>query len=313
MKNLLIHLFICFVLFCVCKNTNASNSKPQLAEVAKNQSDSLKFQLPEVPLMYAASEKRGEYLAMHFWDKFDFNDTAYIKKNVTEDAWVQYLTLLRMVPLNIAHESIQTTYRKAEINRLMLNYFMDFADHYLYDPNSPYRNEELYIPMLETVIASDSLLNMEKIRPKDRLELALKNRLGTKATNFKYTLKSGKEAKMYDLKTDYTLIYFHNPGCHTCAEITRKMKNSMVVNQLLSKKKITILTVYPDEEVDDWKAHLSDLSDKWINGYDKDMILMYDNIYDLKAMPTLYLLNKNKIVLLKDAPFKIVEEYLMPL
>jgi hypothetical protein len=33
-------------------------------------------------------------------------------------------------------------------------------------------------------------------------------------------------------------------------------------------------------------------------------------LYDLKAMPTLYLLDKDKKVLLKDAPVEQVEQYL---
>lgn len=88
------------------------------------------------------------------------------------------------------------------------------------------------------------------------------------------------------------------------------MKNSLQLNHLLSQKKITILTVYPDGEVDDWKAHLPELSKDWINGYDKDMVLMYKKLYDLKAIPTLYLLDKQKVVLLKDATFDMIEEYL---
>ena len=34
-------------------------------------------------------------------------------------------------------------------------------------------------------------------------------------------------------------------------------------------------------------------------------------LYDLKAIPTLYLLNKDKTVLLKDAPAQTIEEYLL--
>lgn len=310
MKYIYTYLFICFILFGACKNSNASNSKSSSTDSVENKHDSLTIKLPDIPLLYTAPDQRAEYLANHYWDNFSFKDTSYIEKDITEQAWVDYLNILHMVPLNISQESIRSTIKKAEANKKMLNDFMRMADHYLYDPNSPMRNEELYIPVLETVIASDSLLNIEKIRPKDRLEMAYKNRVGTKALDFTYTLASGKQAKMYNLKTDYILLYFHNPGCHTCEETTLMMKNSLQINHLLSKKKITILTVYPDAELDDWKAHLSELSNNWINGYDQDMVIMYKKLYDLKAIPTLYLLDKNKVVILKDATFEMIEEYL---
>ena len=49
---------------------------------------------------------------------------------------------------------------------------------------------------------------------------------------------------------------------------------------------------------------------KWINGYDKELTVRNRELYDLKAMPTLYLLDKDKKVLLKDAPVEQVEQYL---
>ena len=39
----------------------------------------------------------------------------------------------------------------------------------------------------------------------------------------------------------------------------------------------------------------------WINGFDSNQKIANEELYDLKAMPTLYLLDKGKKVLLKDA------------
>mgnify|MGYP002527024690 FL=1 len=49
---------------------------------------------------------------------------------------------------------------------------------------------------------------------------------------------------------------------------------------------------------------------EWINGYDKKQTIEQNNLYDLKAIPTLYLLDKDKTVLLKDVTTKEIEEYL---
>jgi len=48
----------------------------------------------------------------------------------------------------------------------------------------------------------------------------------------------------------------------------------------------------------------------WINSYDSAVSLKNDEIYDLKAIPTLYLLDKDKKVVLKDVTFNQVENYL---
>ena len=44
--------------------------------------------------------------------------------------------------------------------------------------------------------------------------------------------------------------------------------------------------------------------------YDKELVIKNKNLYDLRAIPTLYLLDKNKTVLLKDATLQKVEQYL---
>ena len=49
---------------------------------------------------------------------------------------------------------------------------------------------------------------------------------------------------------------------------------------------------------------------EWTNGYDKELVIKNKNLYDLRAIPTLYLLDKNKTVLLKDATLQKVEQYL---
>ena len=71
------------------------------------------------------------------------------------------------------------------------------------------------------------------------------------------------------------------------------------------------LTVHdPDEELDEWRKHLNEFPKEWINGYDKKFAIKEQQLYDLKAIPTLYLLNKEKTVLLKDATAQAIEEYL---
>jgi len=49
------------------------------------------------------------------------------------------------------------------------------------------------------------------------------------------------------------------------------------------------------------------LAKEWTNGYDKELVIKNKNLYDLRAIPTLYLLDKNKTVLLKDATLQKVE------
>ena len=301
--------YLSFILLLVL---TACKSGPAASQEQNGKQDTVKvFNLPDIPVVLNTVAQRADYMVKHYWDRFDFTDTTYVSQiDVAEQAWVDYCDLLEHVPLSDAQTAIKETIGRAGKNKKMLDFFAELADKYLYDPNSPMRNEELYIPVLEALTASPMLNETEKIRPQARLELAQKNRLGTKALNFTYTLDSGAKGTLYQFPAEYTLLFINNPGCHACSEMIEGLKSSPVINGFIAGKKLRVLSLYPDEELDEWKKHRGDFAKEWTNGYDKELVIKNKNLYDLRAIPTLYLLDKNKTVLLKDATLQKVEQYL---
>ena len=299
---------LCFLLLCSCKNGNASsqNTNETVQDTIKS------ITLPAIPTMMTAPEQRADFLVKHYWDNVNFTDTNYIHHpEVTEQAWADYCDILNHVPLETAQEAMRKTIERTNVDKKVFTYITDLADKYLYDPNYPMRNEEFYIPVLDAMLDSPLLEEIEKVRPKARRKLAQKNRIGTKALNFNYTLASGAQGSLYQQQAEYILLFINNPGCHACTETIDALKNAPIINQLLEQKRLTVLSIYPDEELDEWRKHLNEFPKEWINGYDKKFAIKEEQLYDLKAIPTLYLLNKEKTVLLKDATAQAVEEYLL--
>ena len=197
------------------------------------------FTLPAIPQIMVAPEQRAEFLVKHYWDNVNFADTNYIHHpEITEQAWVDYCDILNHVPLKTAQEAIRKTIDRTNVDKKVFAYITDLADKYLYDPNSPMRNEEFYIPVLEAMAASPVLEEIERVRPKARLELAQKNRIGTKAINFTYTLASGAQGSLYQLNADYLLLFINNPGCHACTETIEGLKQAPIISQLIKEKKL---------------------------------------------------------------------------
>lgn len=305
--NISLILILCLLLGA-CKNGNASSQSK-----SETPQDTIKaIKMPAIPQMMTAPEQRADFLAKHYWDNVNFADTNYIHHpDITEQAWADYCDLLNHVPLSTAQEAIKKTIARTETEKKVFDYITGLADKYLYDPNSPLRNEEFYIPVLEAMISSSVLTETEKIRPQARIEMAYKNRVDTKAIDFIYTLESGAQSTLYKIKSQYTVLFINNPGCHACTENIEALKDSPIINELIQKKQLAVIALYPDEELDEWRRHRDEFPQEWINGYDKSLTIKTQNLYDLKAVPTLYLLDANKKVLLKDATVQAITQYLM--
>jgi thiol-disulfide isomerase/thioredoxin len=198
--------------------------------------------------------------------------------------------------------------KSAEGSKKHFLYFTEMADKYLYEPNSPVRNEELYIPVLETMIQTNLLSDTEKMLPKHRLKNAYKNRVNTKAVDFQYADRAGKTGSLYRIEAEYLLLFFNEPGCPSCKETIGSIRQSPVMNVFASEGRLKVLSIYTGKEVDEWKAHYGNYPSGWTNGYDR--LQTIETLYDLRAIPTLYLLDRNKTVLLKDANFVAIENYL---
>jgi hypothetical protein len=284
-----------------CKGTPKQQAQP-----AKQ------FSLPAIPMMIVDPQTRANYMAGQYWDNFDFNDTTYINKpDITEQAFVDYIDVLRYTEFTVMISSVNLLVERALVNEDMLTYFMDLFEKYLYDPNSPMRNEEIYIAALEYIIDSPQIDEINKIRPRFQFEQLNKNRPGQIALDFVYTLANGKRERLHQIKSDFLIIFFNNPGCQACMSIQHGLENSPVILRMQEIGKLKIFAMYVDQEIDEWQKYRSAIPIHWINGYDASFAIRDEQLYDLRAIPNLYLLDKDKRVILKDAPPEYLEQLLI--
>ncbi|MDR2585979.1 MAG: DUF5106 domain-containing protein [Prevotellaceae bacterium] len=269
------------------------------------------FVLPTVPSIIIDPQEQANYLARHYWDLFDFDDTVHISQpKVIEKAIVEYLGIMQHVMPKEAATSFQSTIDKSQANIQIFRFFQILFEKYLYDPNSPLRNEDLYIMVLEGVVGSHQLDELEKIQPRFQLELLNLNRPGTIAADFVYTLGAGKKENMHRIKSEFLILFFNNPGCASCGEIQQGFEESFVFKELFNSGRMKILAMYVDDDFVAWESYRNTFPAHWINGYDASLSIRNNRLYDLRAIPNIYLLDKDKRVILRDVNAPQLEEYL---
>jgi hypothetical protein len=261
------------------------------------------YVIPDIPAMLTDPAEVARWGAEHYWDNFSFADTLSVAgwSAYAEQAFVDFdYQLLANVPIELGTDAISTLFRRASESKIVFMKFAEVAEKYLFDPNSPYRNEDLYIAALNAVLANPALDEWERIRPQEQLRLALKNRVGDLAADFRYTLESGASGNMRDLRADYTMLFFNNPGCPSCRDMMDQISASPFLVRLIEEGTLQVLAVYTDEDLAAWRDYLPQMPEGWVNTYDATGTIKSGELYDLKAIPTIYLLDGSKRVILKD-------------
>lgn len=286
------------------------------------------FPQVDIPSMYTDMPERNAYAVNHLWDRFTDTTRVYACDSTTvngvpleavESQMGLFATLLKQVPLGEGGKAVSRLFDRVEAFERKYpesNVFEEIGRltrHYLYDPNSPVRNEDLYGSFVERLASSDLVdegyrMGYEWDARKCRL-----NRVGTPAADFSFTDTRGRVRTLYGVKADYTVLIFGNPGCKACREMMEAMDAAPEIAALLDAGRIQVVDVYIDQEIDDWKAHIDEYPKNWINGYDHGYTIRTDLVYNVRGIPSVYLLDKDKTVLMKDAPQEDVLEALVNL
>lgn len=277
---------------------------PPAQETAAHTARTVPF--PEIPSYLSDEEAIAEYAAAHYWDGVDFADASWAESaDVLEEGFARFVAVASLAPEASGTEAVRGMMRRLETHAAPEVYDMmiALADKYLYDPNSPLRNETLYIAVLEAQIADPNLEDIYKIAPRERLRMALKNRPGEPAADFSFTTAEGRHGTLYGTDAEYFLLFFHTPGCPACRQIREELIAVTAAEPLaamLASGKLKIIALYPDADLSEWEKHRKDIPAAWINAYDGAQDIDKGELYDLRAIPSLYLLDRNKKVLLKD-------------
>jgi hypothetical protein len=188
--------------------------------------------------------------------------------------------------------------------------FVDLFQKYYYDPNSPMRNEDVYYHFVSRYASYEGLTDVEKAKYEREARLCALNRIGTRASDFRFADRRGNITNLYDIKAELTLLFFSNPGCDACMNIINVLREDPVISSMVASGRLAVANIYIDEDIQAWRSYMPVYPEEWYNGFDPDMVLRNNEIYAVRAIPSLYLLDSEKRVIMKDAPEERLFRYL---
>ena len=227
------------------------------------------FAYPTIPSSLRTVEERAHFLGIHYWDNFDFKDTLLLQDaHVTEQGFVNFIDLLPRFPQELAKKSVATFVNLAFVHPQAKDKFEDLIDHYFEDPNSPLRDDRTYLLFLQEMGKSPNFDETEKERLTFRYTNANKNLPGDIACDFTFKDKEGKSHRLRDYKEQRVILYFYDPECENCHRVSNWLNKQSFPTDVMR--------------------------------LDVEATTQLYSLYSLRAMPTIYLLDKGNQVVLKD-------------
>ena len=278
------------------------------------------FPSVQVPSVIADLD-RLDYALDNFWDAFTTNASLYrcdslyiggVKKEDVESQVGMFATLLIGRTPEKTREAVAKAFEKfescerADTSTNVLEGLNELMTKYLYDPNSPVRNEDAYGQYAHCL--SESEFTPEGLRGAYAFDekMCSLNATDKPAADFTLTEKNGRRRTLYSVKSPLTLLFFSNPGCPECARIIETLSGSPLIVELIDNDILSVVNIYIDPDHEAWMDYVDTYPKNWICGYDPEGIIRSEILYNVRAIPSLYLLDNEKRVILKDATLERV-------
>lgn len=261
-------LFSLFILLACMLIQAQEQAQAQTKAQAPNQPQQ-SFPYPALPDTLRSVEQRAGYLSEHYWDNYNFADTLMLKsEEVTEQGFVNFIDILGRFSPAIAQKGIAGFTQRAFKNTAAKERFESLIEHYFENPQSPLRNDRVYLLFLEEMKNSPCFDEVEKERLAFKIKTTNKNLPGDIAINFNFKDENGKSHQLSDYRDQKVILYFYGPDCENCHKVSAWLKQQTIPAD------IKVLKIIADNPI--------------------------SHIYSLRAMPTIFLLDKGNLVVLKD-------------
>jgi thioredoxin-related protein len=260
--------------------------------------------------------KMMEYYTMHYFDNFPWEDPRIFNTPLGDNKTKEFQSLLlqqRNHP--ILDSAILSAFRASKANPTSHRIFFEKLEKVFGDHASPYRIERVYITMLKDMLATKGISELDKRHYTYELNAIDKNNEGERANNFRIVTSTGDTTTLYDIQSEYLLLYLQHPTCPTCQRVRKMIADFPFLNKAIASGKMKVLTVYFEDETEVWNnyIHSPEANPNYLHGWNFDQSISDNALYDTRAIPYMFILDKNKRILRKNVMENDLEDQIKQL
>jgi len=251
------------------------------------------------------------YVSEHFFDTFAWEDERLLQTPVLYNKFRTFAQHISQMDAEITIPIVLKALDASKKNRNLHFALFDFLEREFGNYRSPYRDVLLYIEMLKNILQVPDVEETRKLFYEHELKLITKNQEGEQAIDFNILLSNEDTTNLYAIDADLLVIYFQNPDCPTCGEFREKMKNMESLYRAISSGKLKVLTIYFEENEELWRNYIKTKAlTNWLHGWNYDLQISEKRLYDVRNIPTIMILDRDKKVIKRDIFPNELEDWL---
>lgn len=245
-----------------------------LLSAAGRAQEATEFPYPTLPDSLTSPHDRLAWMLENFWSNYSFSDTTQTNRQTGEQGFVDFINLMQHADSAVCTRSARSFAQ--HITGKPSPFFEELTEHYLGSPRSPMRNDVVYAHLLRALPPTTSRTFL--------LQEVSRNQVGMMAADIPLDPQETGAKRLHEVQSELTLLVFHDPACEHCQEVLPMIKQSAVLKA--NSQRLRVVFVNTEKNTDAQKA------------------------YYLPELPALYLLDRQKRVLVKNGSLEETENYL---
>ena len=283
--------------------------------VAKYINMGIKIDVPDFPkdengnIIDSSFQRR--YYVKHYFDHFDFADDRIVRDPIFYSKINEFFTkVVYPVADSINYYGDELI---AKTNGTGDNF--KFIAHYLtalYDNQKRMGLDAVFVHMVETYYMNGQAFWLDSAGTAKLTEKAMTLKpilIGKTAPYLNlYDTSGTKRISLYNIKADYTILYFWASDCGHCQTSTPKLLETY---HKYRDSGVEVYAVGTELENDDWVKYIKEHDFDFINVSDVYGIPDYFRThYDIFATPKVFILDKDKVIIAKDLGVEQIDQFL---
>jgi thiol-disulfide isomerase/thioredoxin len=262
------------------------------------------------------------YYKDHFWDGTYFYDERLARTSFFDEKLDEYFERLVYPDADSVIKELSWMLAYGGASDEMLRFLLiKFVNRYL-QPKYMW-DDRVFVWLFENYFSQKDYPWLNEKGKKtifDRAYSMMANLYGAKASEIELPDSTGKTMSLYSVPDSFTVVIFWDPTCGHCKETLPRIDSIYRAKWKDLHVKIYAIGKETDGTRKAWLDFVSEKHlENWIHVYNtkeanetrvKNNIPSYYQLYDVQVVPTLYLLDKNKLILAKKIPFEQIDKVL---